>query len=624
MANYNQFNDSYAGIISAFAQVRLDAGEIQKYYPPNYQGIIDAILDMNKAWSGATPNDYPPGWDPVFDDDGNVIGGGWLPGYEPAQGNLWFDERQGRLMVYVDDAYYQANGADVLTRVQNTQPEPDVPGAFWYNPDTSDLYIFDGTAWILVSTPALSTLSLPLQPSVAISGTTRVLPSSSSLATQADLNSWVVSALEALDTDGGVAKLVVSSTAPSAPGLGATWFDSSTDELKVWDGSYWKVAIDISTLSSNFNTLNGQVAVQDAANATRFTTIENSVAALPLNNYALTTALDSRANTLQSNIDTLTTNVGDLSRFALATELANTINNCDTRLTALEGVTIDLTPFATSANVNTQIAGLQTQITANAAKADVSYVDSEIATIQATIPSTSDFVSQGAFSTYQGTVTNTYLPKSGGALSGGLVLNNLDNAVAKLNFTTSHVNGRKALSFKSYANTESYVDFGITDDYWEYAFEFGAEEDFCWKHATNGKQFSINKNGATAKNLIIADFIQNDATGQRTNNAIDVKAKLNSHDTAIATHTQQINEIISGAYTNDSGVIYSDTAPIGTIDDGAIWFDSQNIRLNVRHQGAWIYPDRVEDTTLKQAMFNAVSTATDFETLRIKLLAALI
>ena len=71
-------------------------------------------------------------------------------------------------------------------------------------------------------------------------------------------------------------------------------------------------------------------------------------------------------------------------------------------------------------------------------------------------------------------------------------------------------------------------------------------------------------------------------------------------------------------------MIYSDTAPTGVVADGGLWFDSNNIRLNIRHQGAWIYPDRVEDTALKTALFNAVSTSTDFDTLKIKLQAALI
>jgi hypothetical protein len=46
--------------------------------------------------------------------------------------------------------------------------------------------------------------------------------------------------------------------------------------------------------------------------------------------------------------------------------------------------------------------------------------------------------------------------------------------------------------------------------------------------------------------------------------------------------------------------------------------------MNVRHGGYWLFPDRVEDLALKADLFNAVQTSTDFDTLKIKLLAVLV
>ena len=201
---------------------------------------------------------------------------------------------------------------------------------------------------------------VPLIDIELFSGTNRVLPDGSSLSTQADLNSWVIASLEALDADGALSKLKVRPDAPATPHTGELWFDTSTDELKVWDAFNWKVAINLGSTQGDLNALTNQVAAQDTANATRFTNIENSVAALPLNSYALATTLETRANTLQSNIDSLTTNIGDLNRFALAADLTNTVNSHDTRLTALESVNIDLTPYATSADVTTEVATANT------------------------------------------------------------------------------------------------------------------------------------------------------------------------------------------------------------------------------------------------------------------------
>ena len=41
---------------------------------------------------------------------------------EPQEGDLWFDQNQGRLMVWIGGAFYQTNGADQLTVISNDPP----------------------------------------------------------------------------------------------------------------------------------------------------------------------------------------------------------------------------------------------------------------------------------------------------------------------------------------------------------------------------------------------------------------------------------------------------------------------------------------------------------------------
>ena len=71
-------------------------------------------------------------------------------------------------MVYVEDGFYQANGADVLTKVQDTAPNTaqSIEGALWYQPSTTSLYLFDGSSWVNLSTTAVASLKSSLYSAV--------------------------------------------------------------------------------------------------------------------------------------------------------------------------------------------------------------------------------------------------------------------------------------------------------------------------------------------------------------------------------------------------------------------------------------------------------------------------
>ena len=129
--------------------------------------------------------------------------------------------------------------------------------------------------------------------------------------------------------------------------------------------------------------------------------------------------------------------------------------------------------------------------------------------------------------------------------------------------------------------------------------------------------FAINGEKTYAKDLVLCDLASN-ADGPQFNNQIDVRTKLAQIDTLQAS----VNAL--QADTHDPHVFYGDTAPTDvTFTDGDIWFDSYNLRFNVRHQGFWIFPDRVEDVNLKSALHTAVNTSTDYDTLKANLLDAL-
>ena len=58
----NETSSSFKGIIDAFNALRESQGETSRYYPPNYQGIIKAIVELQK-WGTADTSEYPPGWE---------------------------------------------------------------------------------------------------------------------------------------------------------------------------------------------------------------------------------------------------------------------------------------------------------------------------------------------------------------------------------------------------------------------------------------------------------------------------------------------------------------------------------------------------------------------------------
>ena len=157
-------SDGYSGVTDALSNLVLRNGSIAKDYQSNFQGIVDGINDISREWSGAQPGLYPPGW--ATSESGGVTTGAYVNA--PTNGQLWFDTRHGRLMVYVEDGFYQANGADVLTRVSNTQPTTvqSIEGALWYQPSTTNLYLFDGTNWINISVTAVSSLKASLYSAV--------------------------------------------------------------------------------------------------------------------------------------------------------------------------------------------------------------------------------------------------------------------------------------------------------------------------------------------------------------------------------------------------------------------------------------------------------------------------
>ena len=196
-------------------------------------------------------------------------------------------------------------------------------------------------------------------------------------------------------------------------------------------------------------------------------------------------------------------------------------------------------------------------------------------------------------------------------------INNTDIADAGIDFSGSAVYGSKAMKFRTNGPTEKYATFGTSDVPFEYSWEYSGNESFNYIH-NNSRVFAV-ADKAYAKDLVLCSLSSN-ANGPVYNSQIDVRAKLAELDT-LKTRVDSLDVSAQAGHN----IYYGDSAPVSSLlQNGDLWFDSDDLRLSVRHGNAWVFPDRVEDTALKSALYQAVNTSTDYDSLKIKLLAALI
>ena len=145
---YGPLDATIEGVISSLNTKRIENYQTPKEYPANYAGLVAAVLDLN--WGQASTGTQPPTWSVSTDD--YIV--------PPSEGALWFDKRQGRLMIYVADGWYQANGGDGYATVRSsTAPLTPITGQFWLENINKELYVYDGATFQPVKSSVLLTKS---------------------------------------------------------------------------------------------------------------------------------------------------------------------------------------------------------------------------------------------------------------------------------------------------------------------------------------------------------------------------------------------------------------------------------------------------------------------------------
>ena len=576
MANHS-IDSNFEGIIKAFNTVREDVGFKTKYYPSSYEGVVEAILELGRNLSGALPSPYPPNWEPILDEDGNPISGNFPPGYVPPQGDLWFDTRQGRLMVFVDDGYYQTNGADVLTKVQTEAPELEVIGGMWYDPNADALYLWEGTQWRLVSADTVNTATLALANPTAFRNidTASLLPDTSGLSTQSDFNTWAVAAFRALEANAESNTTVYASdSSPIDQNEGDLWFNTDVLQLFVAHDSSWIPASTPSTPLTedpNFNTLEAVVnGLQTNVNV-RFSTTDSRLTALETEEHQV----------YDLEIDNSPLGIKLVDQGGLKTNVEITGKNgvsvtndygklCFDGAQLLDRITAVENDYLTSVDkqsLENTAAQLQQQITAVNAKETVS--PAELSELSNQVQALPTFVAVDSKLPLSGgqlsgelnldnnkiralgapidptdaarladitnaliTVSNQYIPKNNPVFNGIDVQRN-DIALSGIKFVNGAASGIRAIELGTNTQTNATAVFGQTMYPGEVAWSFNGGENFSWIDETTGKQLRIDADGVCAKNLSIANFVRGQNGVEQITNKIDVKERLNAYQNSL-------------------------------------------------------------------------------------------
>jgi hypothetical protein len=189
----------------------------------------------------------------------------------PVNGTTWFNSSLGRLFSYYDGAWVEisgpigptgATGPDRLS-VSDSAPGAPNSGDLWFNSTSARLFSYYDSTWIEISGAIGPTGPTGSQGTAGPTGPTGPIgpnpltaadsapssPSSGDLwfnSSEAKLYAyldsyWVEISGEAGPTGPtGPAQLAdVSSSEPSSPVTGQLWYNTSTSQLNVYDGSSW-------------------------------------------------------------------------------------------------------------------------------------------------------------------------------------------------------------------------------------------------------------------------------------------------------------------------------------------------------------------------------------------------
>ena len=558
--------ESYGGIIGALQDKQVNSGATTKAYPENLAGIIAAIQDLTalEDQPGSNTGDKPPGGIINLDPDGNPI---WIITEKPADGELWFDTRQGRMFVWVEDDWYQTNGGDGIPIVTETAAAPEVesvvPGQFWWDASNNDLYIFDGLyqlpdgsfttngsvggrpIWKLITDGLAdafqTTRTLPLgalgprltrdgAPGLQFNYITE--PEPTEMSVQSDYNVWLFDALKELDQSVFDRSFVtVGESPPAGARPGDFWYDTESLELSIWyeddDSSQWVPTSVAYTFDDQIAPLEAKIANEVRLREISVQDIYSRIENLRQGSIPDVDALETKVASLEQQVAAIPTY--NLTPYATSAQLQTAVNDLAREVV---NVRSDIpSDYATQLSV----AALQSTVNQLPTTADVA---SSILTAQ---PDLSNYVTQQHIDNSISNITTEYLPRTGGTLSGSFVVQKEDMAHPAFDFSSEKWYSYNTHKYATNGPGDDYASFGTNEKAWEYAWDFSSNEDFCWVYNDTNKVFSITKDGPACSTLYLGDFsANNNNTGRVLRNKIDVKDRLTKYQFAFESMRQGV------------------------------------------------------------------------------------
>lgn len=562
--------ESFGGVIGALQDQIATTGSTVKSYPENFAGIIAAIQDLKLGdyTPGSDTGNKPPGGDVIINDQGDPE---WIVTQPPVDGQLWFDTRQGRMFVWIVDNWYQTNGGDgiPIVTLTSTPPQVDyvVPGQMWYDKTNNNLFIFAGDykdadnnigpnvdgvpVWVLVADfdgdSSVTTATLPLAPGILSVSSATILPpvDPNKFLVQRDLNEYTINALLALEQGIQEAQPEVSTgvTPPADPKAGQLWYDTEALELSIYyqddNTSQWVPTSAQYSIDSQLDPIRASLAAETAIRQASIADLTQLINASVVQDTNTTDYLQNQITVLEAKLNNAP--VVDETQFVTNTAFNSSTNSITSRLTTLETATPDYSSLVSKTELEEQHAYIGSVIASKATPADV-------AAVAAQIPDVSNFLVQQDVTDAIANITTEYLPRTGGVLTGSFQLQKNDYALPSLDFSGASWYSRKAFKLTANAPTSAHTTFGTTDNPWEYAWEFGADEDFCWIYNDTNKVFSINKEGPACSTLYLGDIGDNTNNGRVIHNKIDVKERLNTYQTAL----EGVRQAVSSSTDYDS------------------------------------------------------------------------
>ena len=236
-------------------------------------------------------------------------------------------------------------------------------------------------------------------------------------------------------------------------------------------------------------------------------------------------------------VNELAAYIGDVDDYAKKADLSeanDAIKTLQEQVEAVDSKEIDFSALATTESVTEGLKELQESLISLHKSTEI-YVNQRIDLVKATIPdeeslSTKSELSKRITSLDNKIKNKKYLSQKGGDIFGRFEIKNSDVALPTFDFSASASDSQKALRFKSNTGEDSIVDFGTTQSFWEYAWEFNGQEDFCW-NGPDGKVFSVDRHGAACTKLIIGQFSENNERGRVVHNHVDVGERLHAYQT---------------------------------------------------------------------------------------------